>query len=462
MAKILVVDDDPHFLKLVSEHLKSAGHDLVTAGNGLEALSRYSPEIECVVSDIQMPEMDGLELLQSLHERNPSLPVIMVTAQATLEFAVQALRYGARDYILKPSDLQRLATSVRNALQQRRLESRIDQLETATQEKFSLKNIVGRSQPMAAVFDALERVVASNVTVLITGESGTGKELLAKAIHFNSLRSKGPFIAINCAAIPENLIESELFGHEKGAFTGAMNRRIGRIEQAGGGTLFLDEIGEMNPGLQAKLLRVLQERTLERVGGSETIKVDVRVVAATHRRLDEMVRQGQFREDLFYRLNVFPIRVPPLRERREDIVPLAEHFLAKFNREEGRMLKGFSPEAIELLLSHEYPGNVRELENLVYRTAILCRGEWIGVESIPTFGTAGAPGPMASPGTPAASEGLSALWDRENFPRLVDLEKLACRKALDISSGNVSEAAELLGVGKATLYRKIKEYQLVN
>ncbi len=456
VARILVVDDDPNFLKLVTEHLRADGHETVTASNGIEGLSRYTPEIDCVVSDVQMPEMDGLELLQSLRERNPALPVIMLTAQTTADAAVQALRHGARDYIFK-TDLQRLPTTVKNAVSHRRLENRVDQLESAAREKFSLRNIVGRSSQMNAVFEALERVVSSNVTVLVQGESGTGKELLAKAIHFNSARSKGPFIAINCAAIPENLIESELFGHEKGAFTGAVNRRIGRIEQANGGTLFLDEIGEMNLNLQAKLLRVLQERTLERVGGSDTVKVDVRVVAATHRRLDEMVRAGQFREDLFYRLNVFPIRIPPLRERRDDVVPLAEHFLAKFNREEGRTLKGFSPDATEILLSHNYPGNVRELENLVYRTALLSRSEWIGAQDVPPFGSAGAETPV-QPAVHAA--GTGAQWSREQFPKLVDLEKTACQKALDLAEGNVTEAADLLGIGKATLYRKIKEYEL--
>ncbi len=458
LARILVVDDDANFLKLVTETLRSDGHEVVSASNGLDALSRYSPETDCVVSDVQMPEMDGLELLQSLRDRNPSLPVIMLTAQTTADAAVQALRHGARDYIFK-TDLQRLPTSVRNAVAHRRLENRVDQLESAAQEKFSFRNIVGRSPEMNAVFEALERVVSSNVTVMIQGESGTGKELLAKAIHFNSARAKGPFIAINCAAIPENLIESELFGHEKGAFTGAVNRRVGRIEQANGGTLFLDEIGEMNLSLQAKLLRVLQERTLERVGGSETVKVDVRVVAATHRRLDEMVRAGTFREDLFYRLNVFPIRVPPLRERRGDIVPLAEHFLARFNREEGRSVRGFEPAAFELLQSYDYPGNVRELENLVYRTALLARSEWIGPQDIPPFGTAG----IAAPGAAVRAEAAGApaeFWNREAFPKLVDLEKTACQKALGHCNGNVSEAAELLGIGKATLYRKIKEYGL--
>ncbi|MCW5828407.1 MAG: sigma-54-dependent Fis family transcriptional regulator [Deltaproteobacteria bacterium] len=459
MARVLVVDDDPNFLRLVTEHLRADGHDVVQATNGVEGLARYSPEIECVVSDVQMPEMDGLELLQSLRGRNPQLPVIMVTAQSTLDSAVQALRHGARDYILKPTDLQRLATAVRNAVAHRRLETRVDQLETAAGERFSFRNIVGRSRAMNEVFQALERVVSSSVTVMVSGESGTGKELLAKAIHFNSARSKGPFIAVNCAAIPENLIESELFGHEKGAFTGAIARRIGKVEAAAGGTLFLDEIGEMDLNLQAKLLRVLQERTFERVGGAETVKADVRVVAATHRRLDDMVREGTFREDLFYRLNVFPIRVPPLRERREDIVPLAGHFLAKFNREEGRLIRGISPDAIELLQSHDYPGNVRELENHVYRSALMARGEYITAADVPPFGQMAAPGGVV-PAPAVAASAAGTGWTRERFPTLEQLERQACEKALELCGRNVAEAATLLGIGKATLYRKVKEYGL--
>ncbi len=453
--RILLADDDPSFRLLLEKNIRGAGFETVTATCGADALSLHAQGgVDLVVSDIQMPGMDGIELLAELRRRDPGLPVVLVTAHAAVESAIKAVQLGAYDYVRKPTDLEKLPTIVKNALAHRQLSRRVAQLEEALDEKYSRAAIVGESRAMQRVFSALERVIPASVPVLLTGESGTGKEMLAKAVHFSGPRRKGPFVAVNCAAIPEGLMESELFGHEKGAFTGAHLRRAGKFELAGGGTLLLDEIGDLPLPLQAKLLRALQEKEIERVGGGAPIAVDARIIAATHQDLSARARAGQFREDLFYRLNVFPIQLPPLRERREDVPVLARHFLEKFNRQEGRALQGFSPEAVDLLCSLPWPGNVRELENRVFRAGLLSHSDEITLENLEeTHGATALSEPLPRP---AALSARAA----PRFPTMEEIERDAVGRALEASQGNVAEAARLLELGKATLYRKIRQFGL--
>ena len=463
--RILIIDDDPSFRKLLERNLQSAGFETVVATSGREGLALHAEGgIDLVVSDIHMPEMDGIAALREFRRKDPDLPVVLVTAQATVETAMKAVKLGAFDYVRKPTDLEKLPTIVKNALSNRQLSRRVSQLESALDEKYARSSIIGESPAMQRVFDALSRVTDSQVPVLITGESGSGKEMLAKAIHFSGPRRDGPFIAVNCAAIPEGLMESELFGHEKGAFTGATAARLGKFEQASGGTLLLDELGELPLPLQAKLLRALQEKQVERVGGQRLIDVDVRIIAATNVDLPDQVKRGAFREDLYYRLNVFPIHLPALRERREDIPVLARHFMEKFNRQEGRTLRGFAPEAMDLLCSLPWQGNVRELENRVFRAGLLARSEEIDLPALEASDASSAQGSLfAARARATAPSGANAgeeeqSWSAENFPTLEELERSAMRQALELSEWNVAEAAELLGIGKATLYRKIKSY----
>ncbi|MCB0218613.1 MAG: sigma-54-dependent Fis family transcriptional regulator [Chrysiogenetes bacterium] len=463
--RILIIDDDPSFRKLLERNLQTAGFETTVATSGREGLALHAEGgIDLVVSDIHMPEMDGIAALREFRRKDPDLPVVLVTAQATVETAMKAVKLGAFDYVRKPTDLEKLPTIVKNALSNRQLSRRVSQLESALDEKYARSSIIGESAAMQRVFDALSRVTDSQVPVLITGESGSGKEMLAKAIHFSGPRRDGPFIAVNCAAIPEGLMESELFGHEKGAFTGATAARLGKFEQASGGTLLLDELGELPLPLQAKLLRALQEKQVERVGGQRLIDVDVRIIAATNANLSDQVKRGAFREDLYYRLNVFPIHLPALRERREDIPVLARHFLDKFNRQEGRTLQGFAPEAMDLLCSLPWQGNVRELENRVFRAGLLARKQEIDLPALEASDASSTQGSLFAARAPVAGAAETSpraqpeAWTAESFPTLEELERSAMRRALDLTDWNVAEAADLLGVGKATLYRKIKSY----
>jgi two-component system NtrC family response regulator len=384
MESILIVDDEKNYLLILEDLLSEEGYHVATADTaekGLEIVAEY--DLDVVITDMKMPGMDGMAFLHRIHIQHPDLPIIMMTAFGSVEKAVEAMKKGAFDYILKPFKNEELKLTIRKAIDHHQLVRRNRYLSQELQERYQFGNIIGKSAPMQRIYQLIEKVAPSRATILITGESGTGKELIARAIHFNSSRRELPFITVNCGALPETLLESELFGHEKGAFTGAVNLRKGRFELAHEGTLFLDEISEMSPPLQVKLLRVLQEMEFERVGGSQTLKVDVRVVAASNRNLKEEVARGRFRSDLYYRLNVVHVQLPPLRERTDDIPLLVSHFLAKYTQEGSPVLTAFEPEAMRTLLDYSWPGNVRELENVIERAVILSTGERIMVKDLP-------------------------------------------------------------------------------
>jgi len=444
-SRIFVVDDDAVSRDLLQRILGAEGHEVVAMADGREVLERLegtaAPDL--VVSDIRMGEVGGLELTDALRARAPDTPVILVTAFGNIDGAVDAIRRGAFDYISKPYDVDAIKVVVARALRQRSLVLENRALRRDVREKYRLENVVGRSEAMLHVYKTAARVAATDATVLILGESGTGKELVARAIHQASPRSGGPFVAVDCGAIAEGVLESELFGHARGAFTGAQAARRGLFEEASGGTLFLDEIGDVGPNLQSRLLRALQEGTIRRVGTNEPVAVDVRAVAATNRDLTQAVKEGRFREDLYFRLNVVSIHIPPLRERREDIPLLAEHFAHKHGRPDGA--RAISDGARDLLVAHQWPGNVRELENVVARALALNPAGVILPEDLPEALRGG-----AATATPA---GL-ALSDR---PTLADLEKRYAALVLGEVGGNKTRAAEILGIDRKTLYRLLGE-----
>ncbi len=384
METILIVDDEKNYLVILEDLLSDEGYQVLTADHAKEALEIFqSHDLDLLITDMKMPGMDGMALLERVLAHNPDLPVVMMTAFGSVEKAVECMKKGAFDYILKPFKNEELKLTIRKAIDHYQLIRRNRELSEQLQDRYQFDNIIGKSAPMQRVFQLIEKVAPSKATVLITGESGTGKELIARSIHFNSLRQAHPFISVNCGALPETLLESELFGHEKGAFSGAVSQRKGRFELAHGGTLFLDEVSEMSPHLQVKLLRVLQEMEFERVGGTATLKVDVRMVAASNRDLKEEVAAGRFRADLFYRLNVVHIHLPPLRQRLDDIPLLVSHFLGKYATEGRSSALRMGPEALRILLDYSWPGNVRELENVIERTVILCSSEEIGEMDLP-------------------------------------------------------------------------------
>ncbi|MBN1153483.1 sigma-54-dependent Fis family transcriptional regulator [candidate division KSB1 bacterium] len=447
---MLVVDDDKNICKIIEINLKkNKSYDVNLVTNGEACLKLIGEQIpDLVLLDIQMPGIDGIETLKRIKEYEPRIPVVMMSAHATVEKAVKSMRLGAYDFITKPFATDRLMVTVQNALMTSSLKLELDELKSELKNKYEFKNIIGQSGVMQEVFKALEKVINSNVTVLIQGESGTGKELIARAIHFHSnSRSHKPFVAVNCSALPESLLESELFGHEKGSFTGAAGRRIGKFEQADGGTVFLDEVGLMSPMTQSKLLRVLQEREFERVGGNELIKVDVRVISATNKDLEEAMKKNEFREDLYYRLSVFPIKLPPLRDRREDIPLLSAFFLEKYSRQENKTIEGISPDALELLLAYNWPGNVRELENAIERAVVLAADNEIHSKDLPAA---------------VRSIGEKKMFESDNTLSswIEKLEEEALRQALLECEGNISKTAKKLGIGRATIYRKAKKYGL--
>ena len=446
--RIIVVDDEPTQRELIGGFLQKQGHEVFLAGNGLEALAHIRErQVDLVLSDCRMPGMSGPELVLAIKAVNPEIPLILMTAYGTVETAVQAMKDGAADYLTKPLDLEELLVRLARVAEQTRLKSEVRDLQRRLVERHRLEGIIGESGRMQEVLALVTRIAPSDATVLIRGESGTGKELVARAIHFNSLRANGPLVNLNCAALPEQLLESELFGHEKGAFTGAVAQRKGRFEQADGGSIFLDEIGDLSPALQVKLLRVLQERQFERVGGNKTIGANVRVMAATHRDLERAMREGTFRDDLYYRLNVVTIQIPPLRERREDIPPLLDHFLRKFAEKNRREVTGLTAAARDALLKYEYPGNVRELENIVERAVLLCRGRVIDLDDLPA---AVRPGER-SPEQP----------DSQRLPDIVThIERQAIRAALERSGGVQTQAAAELGINERVLRYKMKKYGL--
>ncbi len=447
-ARILVVDDEASARSGLEKLLKQTGYDVRSAADGalaLEVAAESAPDV--VVTDLKMPNMDGMTLLSKLREQDPELPVIVTTAFGDVSNAVDAMRKGAADFITKPIDFDVLSVAIERALEQRAIRLESENLKRQIRDKSGdgLQGLLGASPVMQKVYRIARQVAGSKATVLITGESGTGKGELAKAIHALSARAKEPFVSLHCAAIPETLLEAELFGHEKGAFTGADKRRVGRFEQAAGGTLFLDEVGDIPPLMQVKLLRVLQERAIERIGSGQTVAVDVRVLAATNKDLATEVREGRFREDLYYRLNVVAVEMPPLRLRSGDVVVLAEHFLQKFARENHKNIDAFTDAARTKILGHRWPGNVRELENAIERAVVMSEGPKLDADDLPFDAAQPIQGPVRIPGSTMA-----------------EIERYAILSTLEATQGSTARAAELLDISIRTIQYRLAEYGLTS
>ncbi|ADH85245.1 sigma-54-dependent transcriptional regulator [Desulfurivibrio alkaliphilus] len=457
-VNILVVDDDEAHRYMLRAMLAEWGWRSAEAADGALAVAAVAEQpFDAVLMDVRMARMDGMEALRRIQAHNPAIPVIIMTAYSSVDSAVEAMKAGARDYLTKPLDFDRLRLTLAKALDHRQVEeSRRSRRHDDPADQLDQAGIIGNSPAMKELLEMITYVAPTEATVLISGESGTGKELVATALHRNSTRKDGPLVKVNCAALVESLLESELFGHEKGAFTGADRRREGKFIQAASGTIFLDEISETSPAMQAKLLRVLQEHEIQRVGGQETLKVDVRVLAASNRVLEDAVKEGKFREDLYYRLNVVTLQVPPLRERSEDIPLLAAHFVDKFAARNRRRVEGITPQAMDLLLKHPWPGNVRELENAIERGVILMRGDYLDEQSLPLSlrriaDEAGAPPAESTTGRPSSPSSPSSLEEAE---------KLVVRRTLEETGGNRSEAARRLNITRKTLLSKINKYGL--
>ena len=449
-ARILVVEDEDKLRRVIELQLQSAGFEVEQAGSAEQAL-RLADRADLILTDLRLPGIDGLELLARLRRQNLQTPVIVMTAFGTIEAAVEAMKGGAADFLLKPFSLDHLMAVIGKALELRLLRDENRQLREELGRRYEFDNIVGRSAAMQEIFATITRVAPSRATVLLCGESGVGKDLIARAIHHHSPRRDRPFVKINCTAIPENLMESELFGFEKGAFTGAVTAKPGKFEQAEAGTVFLDEIGDVPPAIQVKLLRVLQEREFERLGSNKTRRIDVRVIAATNVDLRRALEEGNFREDLYYRLNVFPMTIPPLRERREDIPLLAEKFLERFAKETGAAVRGFRPAAMEKLAGYHWPGNVRELENAIERSLLYARGEWIEPDDI------------RLDYAPRKGEQNSANGGGSFLPEGMTLdqyEQNLIREALRRAGGNKSQAARLLGLTRNALRYRLAQMGL--
>ena len=453
-AKLLVVDDERSMRELLSIVLRREGYDVTLAENGRAAIEHLeSGRFDLLISDIKMPDMTGVDVLRAAKRLDPDILGIMITAFASADTAIEAMRLGAHDYLSKPFDVDELKMKVRNALEQRQLRQENVLLKRALGSTHQFANIVGRSDKMLAIFKLIEQIAKTDSTVLVTGESGTGKEWVARAIHFYSLRRERPFVAVNCGALPETLLESELFGHMKGAFTGASANKKGLIEAAEKGTLFLDEIGEMTPMMQVKLLRVLQEKKFRRLGGVEELEGAMRVITATNQDLTRMVADGKFREDLYYRINVIPIHLPPLREREEDIPLLAEYFLAKYRDQMGKDIHGLSQETMDLLDAYEWPGNIRELENVIERAVALEKSQTILPESLPEhIAKRVAKGPAAAGLLPESGFNLEE--------HVEGLEKEYITQALVRAGGVQVKAAELLGMSFRSFRYYAKKYNL--
>jgi two-component system response regulator PilR (NtrC family) len=453
VEKILVVDDEPSLRDVLGIMLKKAGYTTTLASDGEEAVSQVNKEIyDLVITDLKMPGIGGMEVLKAVKSASPDTVVLVVTAFGSPDTAVEAMKLGAYDYLTKPFQVDEVQLIIRNALEKRRLSTENMLLKREMASHSSLSNIIGQSEAMQQVFDVIRKVADTKSNVLICGESGTGKELVARAIHYNSARSQMPFVAVNCSAMPETLLESELFGHMKGSFTGAMANKAGLFEIADGGTIFLDEIGDMTMATQVKLLRVIQEREFRRVGGTQDVKVDVRIVAATNRDLERAVAEGAFREDLYYRLDVIPIRLPPLRLRTGDIPLLMQHFLERFSKEAGKPSLAVTPEAVQILLSHEFRGNVRELENLIERAVAFSTGGPITAEDV-----------RAWLHKPAATQ----AYPTDLPPEGLDLEGLICKiekdllmKALERSGWIKKKAARLLQLNTRSFRYRLEKYAI--
>ncbi len=444
--RILIVDDEQNARQALRTLLAEEGYELAEAQDGEEALgllSSFAPAL--VLTDVRMPKVDGITLVKKAREQGSDAFFVMMTAFGSIETAVEAMRAGADNYLLKPLDLSAVLIVLEKVLEKRRAVREADTLRRRVRERFQFKNIIGEAPELQSVFEVIKQAAPTRATVLVLGESGTGKELVAQALHEESPRKDKPFIKVNCAALSETLLESELFGHEKGSFTGAAGRKEGRFELADGGTLFLDEIGEISPSIQIKLLRVLQQREFERVGGTQTLKIDVRLVAATNRDLAAEVKAGKFREDLYYRLNVVAVTLPALRQRKGDIPALVSHFITKYAEAYGKTVKGLAPGALNLLLSHSWPGNVRELENAIERGVVLTKGAELTVDDFPPALS----GPRPQP------EGQGSLIPGGNMH---DIEREAILRTLEMVGGSTHRAAEVLGISVRKIQYRLREY----
>jgi DNA-binding NtrC family response regulator len=448
-TKILVVDDELDVLDLMKELFENRGYQPLTATNGIEALKIVrEEEPDMVISDIRMPDMDGMQLLEILSNSYSNIPVIMVTAHGTIETAVEAIKMGAKDYVLKPLRLDEILSKVETIAQLKNLEKENEYLKSRLAHRFNIKNIIGKSERMNDLFKLIHDVAPTNTSVLIQGENGTGKELIANAIHYNSPNVNKPFIKLNCAVLAETLLESELFGHVKGAFTGAIKDKVGRFELANRGTLFLDEIGEISPNMQLKLLRVLQEGEFERVGGSETLKVDVRIIAATNQNLEDKIKEGTLRQDLYYRLNVIPINVPPLRDRKDDIELLVSHFFEKFDEVYKKNIKKIDPDAMRALEDYEWPGNIRELENYMERAIVLNKTDKLSLSDFPeTIG-------HKQKTVVEFNENDGLMGAIESYEKELILSELRNNK------GNKARTAQKFKVNRSTFMSKLKKYKI--
>lgn len=458
MAKILIVDDEARMRETLAIILDGQGYEVEQAGDGHLALDLLERDIfDLLITDLRMDPISGIDLLRAIQERGLKMSVIMITAFGTIESAVEAMKLGANDYLTKPFQRDEILIKVRSVLEKQRLARRVELLEKEFHGQYSVEKIIGQSPQMREVLQTIQIIAPSNSTVLVTGETGTGKEMVAKAIHNLSLR-RGPFVAVNCAALPEHLLESELFGHVKGSFTGASAARKGLMEEADEGTFFLDEVGTLPLGLQAKLLRALQEKEIRRVGENKTLRINVRIIAATNDDLMEKVKDHSFRQDLYYRLSVVPLRLPPLRERTDDIMPLAAYFLNQFATRDHKSIRGFDERAVSALHSYDFPGNVRELENIIERAVTLCRSDIITVRELPAEMCA-----TQAKAAPAAAENSRETLEivKEpggNVKELEQQERKLVENAVKRNAGNLDRAAIELGIGRTTLWRKMKRY----
>ncbi len=470
MERILVVDDDPSMRYSLNRMLEGQGLGVSLAKNGIEALERFAQDApDLVVMDIKMPGQSGLEVLKEIKEKDPKALVILMTAFGTTETAIEAMKFGAFDYILKPFDIPQMRGLVERALEVSRMMKKMVSLPDREKTEPAEETIVGSSAVMQPIYKMIGQVAPTEVTALLRGESGTGKELVARAIYHHSRRADKPFLPVNCAAIPETLLESELFGHEKGSFTGALTRRIGKFEQGHGGTIFLDEIGDMTPATQAKILRVLQDKQFERLGGSERITVDVRLIVATNKDLEKAIREGTFRQDLYYRLKVVTLHLPPLRERKEDIPELVRYFLQRFRFDVNRDVLEISPKALEKIMRYSWPGNVRELENSVKRAMVIAKGQTLLAEDFLLEGVEEEMGPaehleleerLQIRMEPVFKELLELSRKSPGADLMSELEKIVVKRALQETKGNQVQAAVLLGISRNTLRSKIERYRI--
>jgi DNA-binding NtrC family response regulator len=448
---VFIVDDEQSIAKLLSFWVKDKwGYEVEIFPNSESMLKKISSKPDIILLDIMLPGLDGIETLKRIRQIDEHLPVIMLSAQGRIDVAVDSIKFGAYDYFAKPIDQQKLELSLKNAIRNYDLVKEVQNLKENVKKEYSFDNIISADGKMQDVFKLVSKVLDNDITVLIYGESGTGKELIARAIHYNGRRKDKPFIVVNCASIPRELLESELFGHEKGSFTGAHQRKLGKFELAKDGTIFLDEVGELEMLLQAKLLRVIQQKEFERVGGNELIKTNVRIISATNRELKQAVEQKQFREDLFYRLNSFPISIPPIRQRRSDILVLTEYFLEEFNKKLQKNVKGFSKKALKLIYEYDWPGNVREMENTIERCMIISEKDNLDIDDLPQH--------IRAADTSVSNDQQSVMFTDDNIIPFEKIKEKSIRHALKVTGGNIVEAARKLQLGRATIYRLMEKY----